>query len=125
MKISTEVYTSKVEECKLFYSNLLDFAVKDENEGFVVLQHKTKPMYELMFCVPNSPFVNKVYHKEFKGSGVLIQIETDDVYNMYYKIKESGTPLVLDLVSEPFNGTHFTIKDPSGVLIDVVQFDKN
>lgn len=79
MKLSFEIYTSKVLECKMFYTQYFNFFVKEEIEGFVILQHKVNSHYELMFCVPNSPFVHPLFHPEFNGRGALIQMEVADV----------------------------------------------
>lgn len=123
MKLSFEIYTSKVLECKEFYVQHFDFAVKFEVDGFVVLKHKTNPHYELMFCVPNSPFVNPLFHPEFNGKGAIIQMEVEDVEKEYKEIKDKGIQIKISLVNEPVNGHHFTIQDPSGLLIDIVQYD--
>jgi len=122
MRLSTEIFTSKVDECKDFYLNYFNFNVKLKAEGFVVLQNKSKPEYELMFCVPNSPFVNSIFHPEFNNKGVILQFEVDNVIDEYYRIKNLGIPILIELVEEPVNGRHFNISDPSGLLIDIVSY---
>jgi hypothetical protein len=122
MKLGFEIYTSKVLECKVFYTRYFDFLVKQEIEGFVVLQHKINAECELMFCVPNSPFVNPLFHPEFNGQGAIIQMEVDDVIKEYIRIGRLNIPVQIPLIKEPVNGHHFTIKDPSGLLIDIVQY---
>ncbi|MCT8339730.1 VOC family protein [Flavobacteriaceae bacterium TK19130] len=122
MRLSTEIYTSKVDECKDFYLKYFDFKVKSRAEGFVVLQNRTNPEYELMFCVTNSPFVNAIFHLEYNNKGVILQFEVDNVINEYHRIKSLGIPILIELVEEPINGNHFTISDPSGLLIDIVSY---
>ncbi|GAB3333153.1 hypothetical protein GCM10027429_13400 [Marivirga atlantica] len=122
MRLSTEIYTSKVDECKRFYLKYFDFNVKSSAEGFVVLQNRTNPEYELMFCVPNSPFVNAIFHPEYNNKGVILQFEVDNVINEYHRIKSLEIPILIELVEEPINGKHFTISDPSGLLIDIVSY---
>lgn len=46
-------------------------------EGFVVLQHAEQPEYELLFCEPESSFVHDIFHPEFQGKGILLQIEVE------------------------------------------------
>lgn len=46
----------------------------------------------------------------------------DDVDAEYRKIRALPIKIVLALIEEPVNGRHFTIKDPNGILIDIVQF---
>ena len=122
MKWSTEIYTSKVQASKEFYCTYFDFVVTLEVEGFVVLQHKQHPAYELLFCVPNSPFVNELFHPEFQGQGVLFQMEVADAEKEYERLKALGVPIKLPLVTEPVNGKHFTVMDPNNIPIDVVEF---
>lgn len=122
MKLSFEIYTSKVLECKAFYTQHFDFAVKLEIEGFVILEHIRNPHYELLFCIPNSPFVNPIFHPEFNGQGAILQMEVKDVEAEFQRIKNRGIPIKVPLVNEPVNGHHFTIQDPSGLLIDIVQY---
>ena len=123
MKWSTEIYTSKVIASKDFYCKYFDFKIKLEVEGFVVLQHKNHPEYELLFCVPNSPFVNELFHPEFQGKGVLFQVEVKNVEEEYKKLKDLGIEIKLPLVEEPVNGKHFTVVDPNGIPVDIVEFE--
>jgi len=99
MKISFEIYTSKVAECKAFYTQHFDFSVKLEIDGFVVLKHNVHQEYELMFCIPHSPFVHPIFHPEFNGQGAIIQMEVDDVDMEYERIKKLEIPIMVSLVN--------------------------
>jgi len=123
MKLSFEIYTSKVLECKAFYTQHFGFSIKLEIEGFVILQNKTNPHYELMFCLPNSPFVQPIFHHEFNGKGAILQMEVDNVEAEYERIKKRDIQIAVPLVNEQVNGYHFTVQDPSGLLIDIVQYN--
>lgn len=122
MKMSFEIYTSKVQECKQFYTQHFNFGVKFETAGFVVLQHSIFKQYELMFCIPCSPFVNPLFHSSFNGKGALLQMEVSNVEEEFERVKERNIPILIPLIAEPVNGYHFTISDPGGLLIDIVQF---
>jgi hypothetical protein len=122
MKLSFEIYTPKVLECKMFYTKHFDFDVKLEIEGYVILEHKKIPYCELQFCIPYSPFVNPLFHPEFNGKGAIIQMEVENVEAELQRIKNRNIPIKVPLVNEPINGYHFTIQDPSGLLIDIVQY---
>jgi uncharacterized glyoxalase superfamily protein PhnB len=120
MKMSLEVYTQCVKDAQLYYENHFNFVTTLEAEGFVVMKNRNEPLYELMFCVPDSPFVDKIFHPEYNGKGVLIQFTVSDIEAEYRKAKENSLNIALDLVTEEFNGTHFTLLDPAGMLVDVV-----
>ncbi|HCT52000.1 MAG TPA: glyoxalase [Balneola sp.] len=121
MKLSFEIYTSKVIECKAFYTLNFDFQVTLELDGFVKLEHKNNSHYELLFCVPHSPFVHPIFHPEFNGQGAILQMEVKNVKAELQRLKKRNIPIVVPLVNEPVNGLHFAVKDPSGLLIDIVQ----
>lgn len=122
MKLAPEIYTDKIIESKKFYCDYLGFRIKQEMEGFIVLEHKNDPAYEILFCIPNSLFVNEIFRPKFQGQGLIFQMTVDNVDAEYRKIRVLPIEIVLDLVEEPVNGRHFTIKDPNGILIDIVQF---
>ena len=121
MRFAPEIYTEKIGECKQFYCEILGFQIEKEMEGFVVLRHKQDPQYDILLCVPHSPFVNKIFHPAFRGEGLIFQIEVIDVVAEYERIKNK-VQVRLELIDEPVNGKHFTIVDPNGILIDIVQF---
>lgn len=121
MHLATEIYTRKINESKKFYCNNFNFRVKYEIEGYVIIQHQGNTAYELLFCVPNSPFVNKIFRPEFKGKGMIFQMEVTNVKSEYDRIRKLNIPIIIELINEPVNGKHFTISDPNGIYIDIVQ----
>ncbi|MGH7158112.1 MAG: VOC family protein [Candidatus Saccharimonadales bacterium] len=121
MRFAPEVYTSKILESKAFYCDHLGFKVKMELEGFVVLRHAKDTAYEILFCVPDSPYVDKIFRPSFKGQGLIFQMEVDNAEAEYKRLKDK-VPIMLKLVDEEINGKHFTVKDPNGILIDIVQY---
>lgn len=122
MRLAPEIYTPKVEESKAFYCDHLGFRVKMELEGFVVLQHTEDTAYEILFCVPDSPFVDDIFRPAYSGQGLIFQIEVHDVDATYARLCQKDVPIALPLRTEEVNGRHFTLTDPNGILIDIVQF---
>ncbi len=121
MRFAPEAYTTKVNESRAFYCDHLGFEVKTEAEGFVVLRHATDKAYQILFCEPDSPFVQPIFRPAYNGQGLIFQIEVNDVDAEYERLQREGVPIALPLVDEEFNGRHFTITDPNGILIDIVQ----
>ncbi|MCC5810409.1 MAG: VOC family protein [Ectothiorhodospiraceae bacterium] len=121
MRLIPEIYTERVSECRQFYCDYLGFAVEQEMDGFVVLRHAADAGCRIMFCVPDSPFVNRIFRPAFHGQGLILQIDTEDVDADYARFRSLPVRIVLDLVEEEVNGRHFTIADPNGLLIDIVQ----
>lgn len=60
-------------------------------------------------------------YRGFVASGVLLNLEVDDVDAVYRRLVEEG-PLeaVLAIRSEAFGQRHFIVAGPDGVLIDVI-----
>lgn len=121
MRFAIEIYTDSVSESQAFYCDTFNFKVKYEIDGFVIIQHKENPAYELLFCIPNSPFVNEIFRQKFYGKGMIFQMEVNNIQMEYDRIKNLNIPITLDLTDEPVNGKHFTITDPNGIYIDIVQ----
>ncbi len=124
MRLIPEIYTDRVSECRQFYCDYLGFSVEREMDGFVVLQHATDAECRIMFCVPGSPFVDRIFHPAFDGEGLIFQIDTDNVDADYARLRSLPVTIALDLVEEEVNGRHFTITDPNGLLIDIVQAEQ-
>ncbi len=91
-------------------------------EGFAVLVHPHNPACELYLCVAESPFVDPVFHPAYSGKGLIFQVEVDDVDRLYKQATQHKTPVVLGMTEDPGNGRHFAMKDPNGIIIDIVEF---
>jgi catechol 2,3-dioxygenase-like lactoylglutathione lyase family enzyme len=127
--LAPEIYTDKFDESVQFYTEVLGFVHKtapggfQAMEGFAVLVHPANPACELYVCVPNSPFVDELFRPAFKGSeGLIFQVEVDNVDELYAKAQALGTPIVLKMIKDPGNGKHFAVRDPNGIIIDIVEF---
>lgn len=120
MRLTPEIFTSKLQESAAFYCAYLGFSVKQRDEGFLVLQQQDRHKDQLMLCEPHLRFNQPIFHPEYRGEGLTLQLETDDVREMRLKVPDEL--VVLELIEEPVNGLHFTVRDPNGVLVDIVQF---
>jgi len=119
MSFYNGIITGKLKETKAFYTENLDFAVKFENEWFLLLERSGR---ELAFMTPGLEFQAAVFRGEFKGEGVWLTIEVEDVEAAYEKIKNSGVPVVVGLKTEDWGETHFSIFDPNGIGVDFVKY---
>ncbi|MEO0382936.1 MAG: VOC family protein [Pseudomonadota bacterium] len=53
--------------------------------------------------------------------GLILNFEVDDPDRVYERAQKAGLPILKTLRDEPFGQRHFIIKDPNGVLIDVIK----
>lgn len=57
----------------------------------------------------------------FNGQGMIMTLQVDDVSKTYARMRELGAPIVYDLKDEPWGQRRFMTRDPSGILVDVVE----
>ena len=102
-----------------FYVRLFGFRVAFEIAWYVQLQSPTDPNLQLAFVQQGHASVPD----GFGGPphGVLVTIETDDVDALHARALELGCEIVYALRDEVWGQRHFMVKDPNGLLVDVVQ----
>lgn len=121
MKLYASVVTSKMEESKAFYSELLDFEVTFEND-FYLLMHTPNKQAEISFLLPDHPSQQPLFQDAFQGQGMLLTIEVEDVDQKFKELKGKGADIKIALRDEPWGDRHFAIEDPNGVGIDIVEY---
>lgn len=124
MKLNAGVITDKIAETKKFYTEVLGFGVSFENE-FYLLLHTPNKTAEISFLLPNHPSQQALFQKPFKGEGMYLTIEVDDVDILYQSLKKKGIPIKIEIRNEPWGDRHFAIQDPNGVGIDLVKYSPN
>jgi catechol 2,3-dioxygenase-like lactoylglutathione lyase family enzyme len=123
MKLNAGIITNKFAETKTFYSSILGFGITFENE-FYLLLHTPNKEAEISFLMPNHPTQQPLFQPPFKGKGVYLTIEVDDVNKVYADIKEKGVEILIDIRDEPWGDRHFAIQEPNGIGIDFVTYSK-
>jgi len=120
MKLWPGVVTEKVQESRDFYVRLFGCEVIYEGaEGwFVLLQLGTS---EIGFMKPELESQAAIFRPAFRGQGVWIAVDVEDVETEYRRIQAMGVPIELALREEPWGDRHFAIVDPNGIGVDVVQ----
>ena len=121
MKLNAGIITEKLAENKAFYTQVLQFGVTFEND-FYLLLHTPNQEAEISFLLPNHPSQQPLFQKSFTQQGVYLTIEVENVDDYYYKLKEQGLPIAIDLREEPWGDRHFAIIDPNGIGIDIVTY---
>lgn len=121
MKLNAGIITEKLAESKAFYTQVLQFGVTFEND-FYLLLHTPNQEAEISFLLPNHPSQQPLFQKPFTQQGVYLTIEVENVDDYYYKLKEQGIPIAIDLREEPWGDRHFAIIDPNGIGIDIVTY---
>lgn len=121
MKLNAGIVTTKLAESRAFYINILGFGVTFENE-FYLLMHTPNRQAEISFLLPGHPSQQPLFHPSFKGEGMYLTIEVDEVDHLYEAIKKKGVEIKIELRNEPWGDRHFAIQDPNGIAIDIVKY---
>lgn len=121
MKLNAGIITEKMEETKKFYTEILDFGVSFENE-FYILLHTPNGEAQLSFLLPDHPSQKPIFQKPFKGQGMYLTIEVDDVDKLYNELKQKEVAIEIEIRNEPWGDRHFAIVDPNGIGIDFVTY---
>jgi uncharacterized glyoxalase superfamily protein PhnB len=111
--------TERLEDTVQFYLKHFGFVPSFEADWYVHFKHPEDERVELA-VLDNS---HETIPADFRGraaTGVLINIEVDDVDAVHERIVAAGVPLALGLRDEAFGQRHFIVADPNGVLVDVI-----
>lgn len=121
MKLHSGIITDKLIESKEFYTQILDFEIKFESDWFILLNVKERPENELALMLPGQPQTRKEYFQKKYSSGIWLLLEVEDIQEYFVRLKNKKVKIDLELTTEEWGDTHFTILDPNGIGIDILQ----
>ncbi len=111
--------TDQIAVSRDFYTSHFDFDIVFEADWYVSLKSRSNPAYELALLDYRHSSLPEEYRQPARG--VLINVEVNDVDEIYAQLKNNGLPMILELKSEEWGQRHFIIRDPNDILIDVIQ----
>ena len=109
----------RIDQAQAFYTGHFDFQVAFANEWYLHLVSAAG--VQVGFMLPNQPTQPEIFHQAHNGSGVIFSVEVDDADAAYAEAKQASLDIVLDIRSEDWGQRHFSIRDPNGVHVDIVQ----
>lgn len=119
---------------KAFYTGHLGFAAVFENEWYLHLAAASG--VQVGFMLPDQPTQPVFFHgavrsagtgagesgKAEKGNGFLLSLEVADADAAYAEARAAGLDIAQGLLrSEDWGQRRFVLRDPNGVLVDIVQ----
>ena len=118
------ITTNKMDECKIFYARHFGFEVAFESPIYLQLSIPSEDGQgrSLAFMPTNHPF-GVVGPEPFNGHGLMLTLQVADAATLYGKIKAEGGNIIHALKTEAWGQRRFTMRDPAGVAVDVVQSD--
>ncbi len=114
--------TDKMKECKDFYIKHFGFETTFETTIYLQLNVPSgdKKSFSLAFMPTTHPF-GVIGSQAFNGHGLMLTIQVADTAELYQKIKAENAEIVHPLTVEDYGQRRFTLRDPAGTLVDVVQ----
>lgn len=117
------ITTPALFEAREFYQTNFGFTVLFEASWFVYLSGPGTGGTRgatLAFMHPDHPS-NPPGPETFNGLGMILTVEVDDAQAVCQRISEKRAPVVHPLTDEKWGQRRFMIRDPAGVLVDVVE----
>ena len=124
MRLNAGIITDKLEETKKFYTEKLDFQIAWEADWFILLS-TPNGQDTIAFMASDHPSQSlENFRKPFRGEGVFLTIEIENVDSYYEQIKSKGIKIALELRIEEWGDKHFALIDPNNIGVDFVTHTK-
>lgn len=104
---------------KSFYTENLSFDVVFSGDWYVHLVSKSG--VQVGFLLPDQPTQPPIFQNPYCGEGVIFSLEVEDADAAFAIAKSKSLKVVLELRSEDWGQRHFSIQDPNGVYLDIIQ----
>jgi catechol 2,3-dioxygenase-like lactoylglutathione lyase family enzyme len=114
------VTTDNLREARDFYVGHLNFTVAFEATWFVLLTAPGGRGLNVAFMSTGHPSAPPG-PEPFDGRGVVLTLQVADAAAEYERLRARGVPFHHPLTDEPWGQRRFLLRDPAGVLLDVVQ----
>lgn len=121
---STQYYpvlmTDRVADTAHYYEQHFRFTRLFDSDWYVHLQSLEDTGVNLAILDGNHATIPEAA-RGGRVAGVLLNFEVEDAGVEYQRVLDQGLDVQLTLRDEAFGQRHFIVKDPNGVLIDVIQ----
>jgi catechol 2,3-dioxygenase-like lactoylglutathione lyase family enzyme len=107
-----------VDAARDFYAPLLDLDVVFECGWYTLLRSPVSPAVQLAFVTAGHETVPDAL--DHQAAGVLISVEVPDVDAVHVRAQAMGAEVVWSLRDEVFGQRHFMVRDPTGLVLDVI-----
>lgn len=103
-----------------FYVKHFDLGVIFESDWVTMLGNARSGRIAIGLMTPDHP-TNPPGPEVFDGKGMIVTVQVEDAAKARAALKEQGVKVFYDLADEPWGQRRFTLTDPSGVIVDVVE----
>lgn len=103
-----------------FYVQHFGMEVVFESDWVTMLGNARSGRISLGLMTPDHP-TNPPGPEAFDGKGMIVTIQVADATKEFEALKAKNVEIFYSLADEPWGQRRFTLTDPSGVIVDVVQ----
>jgi len=118
--LSCGIVTEHVDLCREFYCELFGFQVVSDTEWYIHLRSPDGE-HEIGFMRPNQLTHPSAMHGAYTGRGAGINVEVEDLEAVHRKVMAELEYVELSPRDESWGERHFMIRDPSGMLVNVMK----
>ena len=113
--------TKDVEVQKAFYTKAFGFEAVFFDPQFYL--HLVNPAngIEMGFMLAGLESQPGFLQPTAQADGMVISFEVANATAAYAQAKKDGLDIVFELKEEPWKQTHFMVRDPAGLIIDIVE----
>lgn len=111
-RVVPNITTSLVDESLTFYTELFGFKVVMDMDWIVTLASPDNPVIQISLIRSDQPTLAPVT--------MTLSIEVGDIDGVHAKAVKLGQPIVYPLTNESWGVRRFHVKDPNGVVINVL-----
>lgn len=122
MKISDRypiIVTEQKVACRDFWQQHFDLEVMFDSDWFVLLGTPQQGSV-VAFMTPEHPS-SPPGSESFGGQGMCLEIEVEDARQALADAEKRGAQVDYPLTDEPYGQRRFSLRDPSGLWVDVVE----
>lgn len=112
------IVTPEMTACRAFWVRHLGFTVIFENEWFAYLQADGNTA-SIAFMAPNHP--SSPPGPEPYAAGISVELEVADATAALAEVRATGKEPDYPLTDEAFGQRRFSLRDPSGLWINILQ----
>ncbi|MEL6354184.1 MAG: VOC family protein [Cyanobacteria bacterium J06627_28] len=113
-----------LEAQQVFYSENFGFQAVFFEPGFYLHLINRNNGTQVGFMLPNLATQPPFLHAKATADGMVLSFEVADAKEAYAKAQQQNLNIHVELKEEPWQQTHFMVKDPAGLILDIVE-DQN
>jgi catechol 2,3-dioxygenase-like lactoylglutathione lyase family enzyme len=114
------VTVTALQESRDFFVKLFGLSVVFEANWVVMLARKAGGPIVLGLMSAEHPS-RPPGPETFNGLGMIMTFQVEDAAAEHKRLQAAGAPISYGLAAEPWGQKRFMVRDPSGILVDVVE----